>query len=79
MAYEAEICKHCGTRDADWRDPETKYLKDVPPYDVVTVQCAGCVEIENERSRDDVKRKSVGLYYRLEPHDPLRHIAMDED
>lgn len=41
-----EVCEMCGSRDADWIDPETGRLLELPKLTPVTLRCHGCNQID---------------------------------
>jgi len=49
---KAEVCEMCGSREADWVDPETGRIKAHPPFTPVGVTCHGCAEIEKYRKAE---------------------------
>lgn len=43
---KAQVCDLCGSREAEWIDPETKRILDNPPLVPNTIKCYGCAEID---------------------------------
>jgi hypothetical protein len=72
MAYyfwSSEICPHCNTRNSDWVDDNNRFLDD-PTYEMTTIKCYGCGEME--RMRDSLPNDLKGVYVvpvRFDPHE----------
>jgi hypothetical protein len=45
-----EVCEMCGSREADWVDPETGRLVDHPHLTPTGIRCHGCSEIANYKA-----------------------------
>lgn len=73
--HQGEVCPDCGTIDEEWRDPRTKRILDVPPYEVVPHECAGCVVVDEavEQAKEK-KTPTPGLHFRLRRTDPLDYV-----
>lgn len=54
---EAATCPTCGTRHADWIEPDTGHLVEGEPWEAQTVTCYGCKVVAEARSllpKDDM-------------------------
>lgn len=79
-AYQRGVCRSCGTRDEEWRDPETKREKDPPPYVAEPIRCAGCVAVADatKEVRRSLHGDAAGVAVFLRAWDPKRD-ELDED
>jgi len=83
-AAEREACGRCGTRKADWFDPDTGYPHDPPLLEAVARHCEGCAQrdrlaldiaADSERNSDSHEtraRAAAGLSVALSAFDPNR-------
>jgi RNase P subunit RPR2 len=70
MAYyiwKSEICPHCNTRNSDWVDEHNRFL-DNPTYEMTTIKCFGCAEME--RMRESLPSGLNGVYVVPVRYDP---------
>lgn len=71
VEFQREICKSCGTIDADFRDEKGRLL-DPPPMEAVDMLCAGCRMTNDHRNflENEAKADMAGRYIALRPYTP---------
>lgn len=64
-----QVCDVCGSREADWIDPETGRLLPEPPLTPIGLKCHGCAEVEAYRKSALEGEHKPGVRVVLVPDD----------
>lgn len=67
LAWKAELCPQCGTKNSDWVDDKGRLLEE-PLYEAVSFKCEGCAQVE--QLRDHVPDKAKGVYCFAQAYNP---------
>ena len=66
---QSETCMQCGTKPSAWRDPQTGWTMNPPPFVAQWENCEGCNTIEREEKAHEKEQKDKGMRVRLAPNE----------
>lgn len=69
---DALRCPRCGTKPADWVDPESGRDLRNPAYVAEIHECSGCRELDDRREDLAGEQDRAGKFVALVPFDPNR-------